>query len=481
MLTLEAVADELGIALPNGARRDTAVRGLAWDSRSVEAGDLFFALRGTRTDGHKFVMQAVERGAVAVVGERSCGRLAVPQIRVPKSRVALAWVAAAFYDRPTASLRTIAVTGTNGKTTVVHLLGQLIPDCGVLSTVTAEAERLSCVTTPEAPDLQRLAASAVQRGRTSFAFEASSIGLHQHRVDGVQLAAAVFTGLGRDHLDYHGSLEAYLAAKLRLFRILPSEGWVVLGASDPHRRAVLSAGGGRAVTFGEGAGHVSAENVVCSERGTRFLLVTPRGRHRVMLPLPGRHNLRNALAATAAAWAVGERPADLAQRLHQVSLPMGRWTRLRSRQGAEIVLDYAHTPAAMEYMLEALRPQARRLLAVFGANGDADRGKRPRMGEVAGRWADWAMITSDNPKSEDPAEIARHVASGVDAVGGKYEVELDRARAVQRALALAGPGDVVLVAGKGHERVQQTAEGPIAYADLDVLLAEGATFLERLD
>lgn len=235
------------------------------------------------------------------------------------------------------------------------------------------------------------------------------------------------------------------------------------------------------MTFGVGLGHVSAEEVVYDERGTRFVLVTPRGRHQVMLPLPGRHNLRNALAATAAAWAVGARPVDLAERLHQVVLPMGRWTRLRSPRGAEIVLDYAHTPVALEGMLEALRPQARRLFAVFGANGNADRGKRPRMGEVVGRWADWAMITSDNPKTEDPAEIARHVAGGVVAVGGRYEVELDRARAVQRALALAGPGDIVLVAGKGHERFQQTAEGPVAYADLDVLLAEGATFLERLD
>ncbi len=481
MCKLKALADELGVCLPREAVADLEVSGLAWDSRRVNPGDLFFALRGRRSDGHAFIRDAVGRGAVAAVGERALEELQVPVLQVADSRSALARAAALFYGHPTGKLQTIAVTGTDGKTTVVHLLGQLLPQCEILTTVTMQAEPGSCVTTPEAPDLQRLAAQAVRRGRNAFAFEASSIGLDQKRVAGVRLAAAVFTGLGRDHLDYHGSPEAYLAAKLLLFRMLPSDGWAVVGVGDPHRKAVQGAGKGRVVTFGLGAGHVSAAGVTPSRGGTAFQLITPRSSHLVTLPLPGQHNLRNALAAAACAWALGETVEDIADRLHRVCLPLGRWTRLRSPRGAEVVVDYAHTPAALELMLKELRPHSCQLLAVFGASGEADRGKRPLMGQVAARWADSVLITSDNPKSEDPGVIARQIAEGVSAVGGTYEVCLDREGALERALELAGPGDVVLVAGKGHERCQWTAEGPEPYSDLAVLRALGATLLERLD
>ncbi|MFO8034245.1 MAG: UDP-N-acetylmuramoyl-L-alanyl-D-glutamate--2,6-diaminopimelate ligase [Candidatus Bipolaricaulota bacterium] len=481
MCTLGALAGELGVCLPQGTNGVREVQGLAWDSRRVNPGDLFFALPGRRTDGHAFISEAVSRGAVAVVCQRRVSGLEIPVLRVPDGRSALARAAALFYGHPTSKLRAVGVTGTDGKSTVVHLLGQLLPECQTVTTLSMETERLSCVTTPEAPDLQRLAAQAVNRGRQAFAFEASSIGLAQRRVDGMRLAAAVFTGLGRDHLDYHGSPEAYLAAKLRLFRMLTSEGWVVVGAGDPHYKAVCGAGGGRTVTFGVDAGHLSAENVEPSGGGTMFQLVSPKDRRSVTLPLPGRHNLFNALAAGACAWALGERPADIADRLHRVSLPLGRWTRLRAPRGAEVVVDYAHTPAALELMLKELRPHSRRLLAVFGASGEADRGKRPFMGQAAGRWADAVLITSDNPKSEEPAEIARQIAAGVTAASGEYEVHLDRTAALRRALELAGPGDVVLVAGKGHERCQVTADGPEPYSDLEVLRTLGATLLERLD
>ncbi len=481
MRTLGEMAAAIGACLPRGADPRSEIRGLAWDSRRVVSGDLFFALRGRRADGHEFIPHAVARGAVAVVSESAVGEVNVPVLRVSAGRVALAKAASAFYGHPTEKLRTIGVTGTNGKTTVVHLLGQLLPQCEILTTVSMEGVRLSCVTTPEAPDLHRLAARALERGRLAFAFEASSIGLDQRRVDSVCLAAAVFTGLERDHLDYHGSPEAYLAAKLRLFHLLPAEGWSVVGVDDPQLEAVQGAARGRLVTFGLGAGHVSAMDIRQSRGGTHFRLVTPRCARPVALPLPGRHNLRNALAAAACAWALGERAEDIAERLHSAYLPPGRWSRLRSPRGAEVVVDYAHTPAALELMLEELRPYSRRLVAVFGASGEADHGKRPLMGRVAAHRADLVLLTSDNPKSEEPREIARQIAEGVSAEGGAYEVHLDRETALRRALEVAGPGDVVLVAGKGHERCQWTADGPEPYSDLDVLRVLGATVLERLD
>ncbi len=481
MCTLKNLAAEIGACLPGDADHERKVRSLVWDSRRVSQGDLFFALRGRRADGHDFIPQAVSKGAVAVVCERTQASAAVPCLRVSDGRLALARAAALFYGHPTQKLRTIAVTGTDGKTTVVHLLGQLFPECDTLTTVTAEQKGLSCVTTPEAPDLQRLAAEAVERDRKAFAFEASSIGLDQRRVEGVRLSAAVFTGLGRDHLDYHGSTEAYLAAKLRLFRMLPSDGWAVVGVDDPQRPAVQGATRGRLVTFGVGAGHVSAERVNRGRAGTSFQLVTPRSSLPVLLPLPGLHNLRNALAAAACAWALGKGVEDIAERMRYLLLPPGRWTRLASPRGAEVVVDYAHTPAALGLMLEELRPYARQLLAVFGASGDADRGKRAVMGQVSARWADLVLITSDNPRSEDPEDIAAQIAQGVCEGRGAWEVHLDRRKALRRAMRLAGPGDVVLVAGKGHERSQWTAGGPEPYSDLHALCAAGATLLERLD
>ncbi len=448
------------------------IRGLAWDSRRVQPGDLFFALPGTKVDGHVFLEEAAQRGAVAAVGEKDL-RPPLPYLRVPNARLALARAAAAFYDHPTWKLTTIGVTGTNGKTTVVHLLGQLLPQCETLTTVRVEEEGLSCVTTPEAPELQRVAAQAVQAGRRFFAFEASSIGLVQHRVDGVRLRAAVFLGLGRDHLDFHRTLEDYLEAKLRLFELLDLDGWGVVNAEDPWAWLFLRTGEGRRLTFGVEVGDVQARHVRLSSTEAWFKLCTPAGSREVVVPWPGEHNVRNALAAAATAWALGEELDALAQRLSQATLPPGRFQRFWARNGALVVVDYAHNPQALEAMLKTLRPQARRLFVVFGANGEGDPGKRPWMGRVVGQWADWAVVTSDNPKKEDPERIAAAVVEGLEAVGGAYTVELDRARAIGLAMQVAGAGDVVLVAGKGHERCQHLASGPVPYSDLDVLRSSG--------
>lgn len=440
----------------------------------MEAGNLFFALPGTHHDGHKFIPEAVARGAAAVVGEKLVPSVPVPYIVVPDARAALAHAAAALYDHPTEKLRTIGVTGTNGKTTVVHLLGQVIPACEIVTTVRVEQENLSCVTTPEAPDLQRLAAQALAEGKRTFAFEASSIGLAQRRVVGVHLAAAVFTNLGRDHLDFHSSMSAYLGAKLRLFRMLPPDGVGVVNIEDRYAAQFLTACRGPRVRYGIERGDIRARGLRLDATGAELTLATPDGSERVRLPFPGRHNVANALAAVATAWALGERLPEIARRLEEASLPVGRFVRFRLNTGATAIVDYAHNPQALAGILSSLRPHARRLFVVFGANGEADRGKRPLMGSIVGQLADLAVITADNPKGEDPRAIAEAVARGVRAMGGQYRVELDRAEAVRWALDRAGEGDVVLLAGKGHERYQLTAEGAVPCSDLELVLAGGS-------
>ncbi|HEU68257.1 MAG TPA: UDP-N-acetylmuramoyl-L-alanyl-D-glutamate--2,6-diaminopimelate ligase, partial [Candidatus Acetothermia bacterium] len=377
---MPTVAELLQSLSPRPAAGKVEVRGLAWDSRRVKPGDLFFALAGRRADGHAFIGEALARGARAVVGERRWAEAQFPYIRVPDARAALAHAAAAFYRHPTEKLRTIAVTGTNGKTTVVHLLGQVLPACATLTTVRVERESLSCVTTPEAPDLQRLAAQAVAEGKEAFAFEASSIGLAQRRVVGTHLAAAVFTGLGRDHLDFHCTTDAYLDAKLRLFRMLPPNGVGIVNAEDRFGGRFLATGHGKRVRYGIDRGDIRARGLHLDADGAEFVVEAPDGAEHVRLPFPGRPNVANALAVVATAWALGVPLPEIAARLTTAALPPGRWTRFSLPSGATAVVDYAHNPQALLEILSALRPHARRLLVVFGASGEADRGKRPLMG-----------------------------------------------------------------------------------------------------
>ena len=446
------------------------VEGLCWDSRKVKPGDLFFALRGTKCDGHRFVPEAVEKGAVAVVGERPLSGLPVPYIQVENARRTMAEVSCAFYGYPTKKLFAIGVTGTNGKTTVVHLIGQLLPQCETLTTVRVEEEGLSCVTTPEAPDLQRLAAQALSQGKKFFAFEASSIGLAQHRVDGTQLSAAVFTSFSRDHLDFHGTMEAYLSAKLRIFDFLPPGGLAVVNARLPA--SVFSAAKkGRVLTYGLGRGDIRAREIESTLFGTRFLVEGRFGRERAFLPLPGVHNVENALAALAVGLGLGFPIGELLERLSEAAPPPGRFARWETPWGATVVVDFAHNPEALRIMLLALRPQARRLIVVFGCPGEADRGKRQIMGAIAGKLADLVVITSDNPKSEDPRAIAAEIARGAAEVGGTWTVILDRAEAIAWALEEAKRGDCVLIAGKGHERYQIFAQRREHFSDLRLVQA----------
>lgn len=455
--------------LPEANAPEVEVASLSWDSRRVRPGDLFFALPGKRVDGRRFAQEAVAKGAVAVVAERPIPGLSVPCVAVPNARAAMAQAAAAFYNHPTQGLVAIGVTGTNGKTTVVHLLGQLLPRCETLTTVRVEEEGLSCVTTPEAPDLQRIAAQALSSGQEFFAFEASSIGLAQHRVDGVHLRCAVFTGLSRDHLDFHGTMEAYREAKLRLFRLLPPQGVAVVNARSPEAEAFVAVAPGPVLSYGIGVGNVQAQDLRPTPEGMRFTVKSPWGCDEAFMPFPGRHNAENALAALTVGLGLGFPLGDLLGRLAEASLPPGRFARFLTARGAVVVVDFAHNPEAMEQMLREIRPQAHRLVVVFGCPGDADRGKREVMGEIAGRYADFVIITSDNPKSEDPKSIACAIAKGVERACGRFTIVLDRALAVELALEGARSGDWVLIAGKGHERFQHLAFGAMPYSDLHLV------------
>jgi len=468
--TLDALLQELAIDAPR-----IEIRGLSWDSRRVSVGELFFALRGKHFDGHDFIPEAIAKGAVAVIGERELPDLPVPYVRVPDAREALGKISAAFWGHPTRRLLTIGVTGTDGKTTVVHLLGQLLPGCETLTTIRVEREGLSCVTTPEAPEIQRIAAAALAAGRRYFALEASSIGLARKRLVGTEFRVGALTNVSRDHLDFHGTLERYLEAKLTLFRALPPEGWAVVNAGSPYAERFLGSTEANPLTYGLREGDVHAEGIKEMRWGIEFVLVTPRGRVRVRLPFPGRFNLENALAAATVAHALGIPPRKIADSLSRARLPEGRFMRLRMRNGALAVVDYAHTPRALEAVLSTLRPRARELIVVFGAPGESDPGKRPLMGKAVGEYADLAIVTSDNPKGEDPAEIAVAVARGLEEAGAAYEVELDRELAIRRALEASGPGDIVLVAGKGHEKHQVIGGRLIPHSDIECLRRLGCT------
>ena len=435
------------------------VRHVTDDSRSVREGSLFLAVRGTDRDGHDFLPAAAAAGAtVALVAEK--GRTSMPAIVVSDTRRAAAVAAAAFHGWPARALRLVGVTGTNGKTTTVGMLRHLLDEPGaacasigtlgvLLGSAGREVPGGGGLTTPGPVELQRILAGLVALGVTTVAMETSSHALHQRRVEGLSFAAGVFTNLTRDHLDYHGTMEAYLAAKALLVAALTPDGIAVVNADDEAWRALPPAP--RVVRFGvrEGA-EVRAERVASTSHGSRWTLVCGTERHAVTLPLLGDFNVANALAAAAAAWALGVPAATVASRLGTMPQVPGRLEIIGA--SPTVLRDYAHTPDALARALAAVRPfAAGRLLLVFGCGGDRDRGKRPEMGRIAQAHADLAIATSDNPRTEDPERILDDVEQGMR---GPHVRIADRHAAIAHALAEARDGDVVLLAGKGHETYQ---------------------------
>jgi len=422
---------------------------------------LYCAVRGTVQDGHGFIAAAAKQGATAALVE-TAGSAGILEIQVRDGRRAAAVAAETWYGRPAAQLQLVGVTGTNGKTTSVtlarHVLGARWPtgSIGTLGAfdpagapVESEAGNL---TTPGPIDLQATLAALVGRGAKAVVMEVSSHSLDQGRVDGLVFRAAIFTNLTRDHLDYHKTFDAYFAAKARLAGYLAPEGLAVTNADDPAW-AKLPAGP-RRITFGVGAADVTAADVRVDARGARFTLVTATGRHPVTLPLLGRFNVANALGVAACAVGLGVPAAAVAERLTTAPQVPGRMERIAT-DPCTVLRDYAHTPDALERALETVRDvtaSGGRVIAVFGAGGDRDPGKRAPMGEVVARLADIAIATSDNPRTEDPDRILDAVEAGM---GRRPHYRLvDRRAAIAQALELARQGDTILLAGKGHETYQ---------------------------
>jgi UDP-N-acetylmuramoyl-L-alanyl-D-glutamate--2,6-diaminopimelate ligase len=454
---------------------DVEISDLAYDSRAVTPGTLFFCVPGMISDGHDFAPDAVARGAVALVVERPLS-LDVPEVLVPDVRRAMPGAAARFYGNPTASLQTVGVTGTNGKTTTAFLVRELLEadgrQTGLLGTVKSViggAPHPVQRTTPEAIDLQRTFREMVAGGDQACSMEVSSHALELHRSDAIDFDVAIFTNLTQDHLDFHPTMEDYFQAKRRLFVDLEPEATVV-NLDDAYGRR-LADEVRRPVTFAlERPAAYRAVDVVTGLEGSRFTVETPSGQFELSSPLRGRFNVYNVLGAFAAGMTLGVPGQVAARALRDAVQVPGRFAPVDAGQEFAVLVDYAHTPDSLENVLRAAREIAGpgRLHVVFGCGGDRDRRKRPLMGEIATRLADRVLVTSDNPRSEDPESIIEEILAGT---GAGVEHLVDRREAITRAIAAAEPGDVVVIAGKGHEQGQEFAAGrKIPFDDATVAL-----------
>jgi len=439
---------------------DAEVSSLASTSRDVRPGALFFCVPGFRADGHDFASDAVERGAAALVCERALG-LGVPELLVPDVRAAMGPAASAFHGHPTASLPVVGITGTNGKTTTAFLVRALLEGAGIqtgllgtVKSVVGGHEEPVERTTPEALDLQAVFRRMLDAGDGACVMEVSSHALHLCRTDGIDFRVGVFTNLTQDHLDFHPTMEDYFLAKRRLFAASARS---VINLDDSYgRRLAVELDGALAYAIDRPATY-RATGVEFDTRGSRFACETPDGEMTLEMALPGPFNVQNALAAVASARELGAGFDTIPGSLAAAARVPGRFEPVDEGQDFAVLVDYAHTPDSLENVLRAARAiTGGRLAVVFGAGGDRDRAKRPLMGRVAAALADRAIVTSDNPRSEDPERIVDQV---MDGAGSGAERETDRRRAIARAVAEAAAGDVVVIAGKGHEQGQEFEDG----------------------
>jgi UDP-N-acetylmuramoyl-L-alanyl-D-glutamate--2,6-diaminopimelate ligase len=451
---------------------DVEISGLAYDNRAVTPGTLFFCVPGFTRDGHDFAADAVKRGAAALVSQRPLD-LGVPEIVVADVRAAMAPAAARFYGDPTARLRVAGVTGTNGKTTTAFLIRSLLEadgcQTGLLGTVTSiigGAERPVQRTTPEAIDLQRTFQEMLAGGDAACAMEVSSHALELRRADAIHFAVAVFTNLTQDHLDFHPTMEDYFLAKRRLFTAA-APAHAVINVDDAYGARLADEVKG-AVTFAlDREAAFRAVDVQTALHGTRFTLIAPDGELEVSSPLRGRFNVYNVLGAIAAAGAIGVPVEHAVAAVQGAGLVPGRFQPVDEGQDFAVLVDYAHTPDSLQNVLETARElTSGRLHVVFGAGGDRDRGKRPLMGRIARELADRVIVTSDNPRSEDPEAIIEEILAGS---GAQVDHLVDRREAIELAISAARPGDVVVIAGKGHEQGQEFEGGrKIPFDDVTV-------------
>jgi UDP-N-acetylmuramoyl-L-alanyl-D-glutamate--2,6-diaminopimelate ligase len=483
---LETVLRDRGlIQAAHDASAPTAatVTGVAVDSREVSRGDVFVALKGLLSDGTHFTAQAVERGAAAIVSEDlPPSDASVPWIVVSDARLAAAVLSAAVFDHPSAEMQVVGITGTNGKTTTAYLLASIFEAagirCGLLGTVgyrIGSTERDASRTTPEAPALQRMLREMVTAGCGACAMEVSSHALSLRRVDGTTFAAAVFTNLTRDHLDFHGDMESYFQAKRRLFEILPPDAPAAINLDDPRGAALVEVAG-RPITYAmTRAATITPGPLSFTLAGLVFDVRTPRGQLAIRSALVGRPNVSNILAAIAVAEALGLSHEAIENGVRALRGVPGRFQLVSGDDDdVTVVVDYAHTDDALRNLLETARPLAHgRLITVFGCGGDRDRTKRPLMGAVAGRLSDLIIVTSDNPRSESPSRIMDEVCRGLttDTKRDSRQRVLtiaDRRDAIDKAIELARKGDLVLIAGKGHEKYQEIGQRIIPFDDVAV-------------
>jgi UDP-N-acetylmuramoyl-L-alanyl-D-glutamate--2,6-diaminopimelate ligase len=449
------------------------------DSREVTTGSLFVAIPGFKTDGMKFIEDAIRRGAVAIVSEQDIPQsVPVPFIQVQSARQALAELSWELAGHPERELRMVGVTGTNGKTTIATILAHVLIHCnlpcgicGTLGISYADSDFPSPRTTPEADHLAPLLRQMVNQGAKCCVMEATSIGIVLHRVHGIAFELAIFTNLSRDHLDFHGTWDAYLDAKLKLFKKLPGSSRAIINLDDPTAPEFLQQSSAPIITYAiERNADYQAKRISLGRQGLEFDLITKNNTFRISCPLIGKFNVYNLLAVFAAAHQMGIEAADIISALKTVLGVRGRAEVVRSRAPFTVVVDYAHTPDALLKILETIRELSpHRIITVIGAGGDRDRGKRPEMTKAAERFSDRVYLTSDNPRSEDPSAILHEMAVGIGD-HGKFEFEVDRHKAIETALNSAVKDDVVIIAGKGHETYQEIQGVQYPFDDRQVAL-----------
>ncbi len=464
---------------------DIEIHKIHYDSRKVGRDDCFVAIRGTGTDGHKFINDAFNKGASVIVMEDDD---AVPdslfmhvgcvKVVVPNARKALAVMASNFYSHPSRKLKVVGVTGTNGKTTTSYLIQSILEASGERTGLIGTIEyRIgdkiipATHTTPESLELNELLAEMIDHRCTSVSMEVSSHALHQSRVHGINFNVAAFTNLTQDHLDYHGSMEEYFRAKKILFDELKPTGWAVVNQDDPNSLKIIESTGAHVLTYGtSSSSNVRAKDIQLSIHGTTITIQYAGEVTTVSSPLVGRFNVYNILAAFSAGVALRIPKEKIKSGISSLQSVKGRFERIASSKGWMAIIDYAHTPDALEKCLWSIRellPNGR-IITVFGAGGDRDMAKRPQMGRIAGALSDVSIVTSDNPRTEDPERIIAEIVNGFPA-GVSFTTEVNRRAAIERALRMANSGDVVLIAGKGHEEYQIIGKEKIHFSDREVV------------
>jgi len=467
--------------------KNIELRGIHYDSREIKPNYLFLCVEGFNMDGHQFIPQAVERGAKVVVVQKEVD---VPEgvtiVKVPDTRKALPLLASQFYDHPSRKLGVVGVTGTNGKTTTTHLIENILrateKKTGLIGTVHNKiGDKILPVhrTTPESADLQELMAEMVEEGVDYAIMEVSSHALELHRVDSCEYDIAVFTNITQDHLDFHKDIDSYLASKAKLFTQLGTkifgntkkqEKVGVINLDDPHSHILLEQTSVKVLTYGiEKAADIRAFDIQVTLKGLTFRVSTPLGELQLILNLTGLFNVYNSLAAIGAAIALGVSLDDIKKGLEGIKGVAGRFELVDEGQSFAVVVDYAHTPDSLENILKTAQSFVQgKIISVFGCGGDRDRTKRPIMGKIGTIYSDYSIITSDNPRSEDPRQITADVEVGAKEGGGAYEVLVDRREAIAKAISLAKKDDMVIIAGKGHETYQIFRDETIHFDDREV-------------